>query len=505
MVMEEAISTESGTGDVSVFSPVKAKQEEIYTLKFNYNNDLKKADLFNSRSRMDIIELATLIRDNDDLLTSEDDDKLMMTIGMMRHYHQEILKFSDYLGGYSGDRIQYQEIIRQNVTAFAAWAHEYNKKLNNIMKKNGEGSKTRKNADPITRLYLALNTPSKYNNMYGIPISPQMEVLARALHVRALNGWDNIVNITSNSETGGGKTTFGLALATTYAYHMTGLGWDWNYNLIINEDKEYVSQLFSHLEQFQIVQLDEAGNQGNKKTWWDSDQIDFMNYLTRLRVHGITTLVIWPDSKELDPGLASARAAINISINKRGIAIVKAFNRNPYAAKKDYIPYQAKNRVAISNDEAHDIVHEYGEMVNLLEIPFYKVPLDIWNANYLPRKEDSLKVSSLNKRYKKDRFETADDFYTKFLLAIPKDAIRVTAIEIKTFGEKEGYFISFRKIAERLAVGTNRRWKQIVKCNPGDEGKDTNEVGYIDLDPYIQQYLERLRSMKMGSQEGEAK
>lgn len=490
--MAEEQSVEGHSADISVFSPIKAKQEEVYTLKFNFNNDLKKGNFASANGRMDLIRTAYLIRDNDDLLSTVDDEKLMDDIKWMRF-------FNDQLSLYRQGRDD--NVIRDKIFGFSEWAHQYNKDLNTIMRKNGEGSKTKKDSDIVSRLYLALNTPSKFNNMYGIPISPQMEILARALHIRALNEWDNIVNINSNGITGAGKTSFALALATTYVYHMTGLGWDWNYNLVINEDKEYVTQLFSHLPQYQLVQLDEAGNQGNKKTWWDSDQIEFMNYMTRLRVHGITTLVIWPDSKEIDPGLSSGRAAINITINKRGTAIVRGFNRNPYAAKKEYIPYLAKNKVALTGSEAHDIMHEF-DMVNLLEIPFYKIPDGIW-ANYAKRKEDSLKVSALNKRYKKDRFETANDYYTKFFLSITPDKVRITATEVVKFGEDVGYAISFRKVADQLATGTGRRWRDIIKYENAVPGQplDANVIGYIDIDAYIQQYLDRLRSMKQGAQE----
>ena len=494
----EQVQDQLHSNDVSVFSPVKAKQEEVYALKFTFNNALKKANMLSSIDRRDLIQTAYLIRDNDDLLSKGDDDKLMVHIKMMQYYHDKANEFLNLKSNM--DAQNYQKIVTQYVKAFDAYAHEFNKELNATMKKNGEGSKTKKSGSLISDLYSVLNTPTKFYNKYQIPISPEMELLARALYSRARNEWDNIVNINSNGITGVGKTSFALALATTYAYHMSELGWSWNHNLIINEDKEYVTQLFSHLQKYEIVQMDEAGNQSNKKTWWDADQIEFMNYMTRLRVHGITTLVIWPDTKDIDPGLSAARAAINITINKRGTAIVRGFNRNPFAAKKEYIPYSAKNRVALTGSQAHDIMHE-SDMMNILEVPFYQIPDSIWAA-YSKRKEDSLKVSSLNKRYKKNRFDTANDYYTKFFLSINPDRVRITAEEVKRFGESEGYAISFRKVADQLAVATGRRWKDIVKYEDQQGAPlDADQIGYIEVDAYIHQYLERLRSMKQGAQE----
>jgi hypothetical protein len=489
----------ANAAEQSVYSPIKDKAEELKALKIAYNNMLITTDFSSHDARYNLITKARLLYDNDDLFSTQDNELVMSMIGNLEtlDYNIVMRERSSTASMYSYS--QENPAVAHDQQKFKNSAHDFLKEISRLLKKYGSGTKTRKDIDAIGRLYLALRAKARFDNSFGIPISPQMEVLARALHIRALNEFDNIVTINSNKETGLGKTTFALALATTYAYHMTGLGWDWNYNLVINEDKEYVTQLFSHMKKLDIVQLDESGNQGNKKTWWDTDQIDFMNYMTRLRVHGITTLVIWPDTKEIDSGISGNRAAINITINERGLAIVRGLNRNPYIGGKEYIPYGVKNEVALTGAEAQTLMQER-DMLNVFEVPFYPIPEAIW-AHYSLRKEDSLKVSALSKRYKRDRFQTASDMYTKFFQSIPPTQVRITAQEVKKFGQDQGYMISFKKVADQLALGTGRRAKDLVQYE-AIEGLpiDINEIGWISVDEYMHKYLDRLQSMKLGSQ-----
>ena len=109
---EDELVIGNSSGDISVFSPIKAKQEEVYTLKFNFNNDIKRADFGSGQQRQNLIETANLIRDNDDLLNAADDEKLMTNIKMMQFYHDESARFTqDAQRLYGIDRKNFDNIV----------------------------------------------------------------------------------------------------------------------------------------------------------------------------------------------------------------------------------------------------------------------------------------------------------------------------------------------------------------------------------------------------------
>ena len=130
------------------------------------------------------------------------------------------------------------------------------------------------------------------------------------------------------------------------------------------------------MPQFGIVWLDEAGNQANRKLWYQTEAIDFMNYLTRIRVKGITIPVIWPDMKDIDPGIVK-RAAFTVSIYERGTAIIKGLNKNKLSTNKT-IPYAAKNKVALTGADAQDISERYDNALNLFTVPYYEITGTPW-------------------------------------------------------------------------------------------------------------------------------
>ena len=483
----------------SVFSPIKAEMQELMDMRRTYENALLTKNFDLPSDRISIIDTARLLFDNGRRVFNANENLFLSNkIKSLETRNKDITVHQIRMTQLYATHMQ--PMITSEITEFREGCHLYLSTFNIYLQNHGMGIKTKKNESETNRLYMALRIRHpQFKNSFGIPISPQMEILARALHVHALNEYDNIVNIQSVGTTGAGKTSFAVALATTYACDMTKLGWDWNHNLIINEDKDYVTKLYQTLKQLDIVQLDEAGNQGSSRSTWDMDQQEFMNFLTRLRVRGVTTLVVWPDSKELDKGIASGRSAINITINERGLAIVRGLNRNPYADKKDFVPFAAKTRVALNGMEGQEIMQEF-DMLNLLEVPFFKIPPDIWK-DYSIRKDNSLKVSNIGRKYKQDRYSAASQFQTKFLLEIPADKLILSAQDVDEFNKREGFQLSFKKIAEHLASSTGKgHWKDIVKYdNTKTDFIDVNVNGYFEVDTIMQRYLERLRAQKKGS------
>lgn len=461
-------------------------------LRSTFENILQNCNYANPPDRGSLIQTVRILFDSASRIFNPNENLLLLgSISTLEQRNANLTRLQSNYINYATN-----PMIQQEINSFSVSGHKFLQLLNQDLQNHGAGIKTKKQENIIDRLYLGLQQKRRatFLNSWGIPISPQMEILARACYIRAMNGLDNVIPV--EGDTGVGKTSFIFAFCTTYA-DMTRLPFDLNYNLVINEDKEYVTELLSKLDKFQICWLDEAGNQANRKLWYQVEAIEFINYLTRLRVHGLTIPAIWPDLKDIDPAVIK-RAAFTVSINKRGLAQVKALNKNKYAKDKQFVPYGAKNLVALTGNEAAQISENY-DLLNLLEIPYYEIPKEPW-SRYDLRKEASLSVSGLKKRFKKDRFEIASDYYTTFLLEIPPEASRITGKQVNDYGVKIAYKLSFKKVAERLAQATGRKWRDLLKFE--NDIPDMDNHGYILIDEYIAKYLDNIRHMKLGAQQG---
>lgn len=497
MTEEEVFAEKDSKGNVSIWSPFKEAVQELLIKRKAFEDMLMIADYSRASDRIMIVQNArNLVYKTGEIFPADAKGKLM-------NYVNTLSIRSDTLARLEQQRIanQYSVIKGQDqatkveLDTFKATANVFLNDFYVYLQKYGLDIKMKKNEDQIKRLYMSLQVKRRmFLNGFGIPISPEMEIFCRALNVRANEGYDNPIFI--EGDTGVGKTTFAYAMITTYATNITGLGFNLDQDMVINEDREYVQMLFSKVQQNGVIWLDEVGNQAGKQTWWDQDQGNFMNYFTRVRVHGITTAAVWPDSKDIDPRMLK-RGAVIVTINDKGFAQVRGFNKNRYARDKQYIPFAAKNKVALTGSEAADITSDF-DMLNLLEIPYYKIPIEPWKK-YSVRKEYSLKVGDLKKKYKQDRFSQADDIYLSFLLDIRTDQVMITAKDAKEVSEKVGYHLSFKRIADMIARGTGRRWKDIVKYE--NDIPNMDEYGYITIDQIMRTFLDRLRAMKQGSQQ----
>ena len=453
-----------------------------------------------SIQRKTLIDTAKLFNENARVVFKDSErekidaflQSLTMRDSALRQMELQAIRNPNTFGGLGMERM-----MNTRYEDFKNNLHKFDQEITEALyAHNADGLSTKKRDEMINRLYLTMKTKPVFRNKHGVPISPEMELFCRALHSRAMNGYDNIIPV--KGPRGVGKTSFTIALGTTYT-EMTGLGWDWNRNLVINEDRSYVEALLASLEPMDFLQMDEAGNQLNRKLWYQADQIGFINYLTRLRVQGLTIPVIWPDSEDLDQTISKKYAIASVEINERGLAVVKAFNQNTHA-KRDYIPQAAKNKIALTGEEANDITTQF-DLLKILEIPYYKIPDKLWNDKYAPRKEMSLKVSAI-KGVKKSG-ELANDYYVKFFLELPADKIFISSQDCIAFGEKQGYKLSLKRCSIILGRATGRSSGEVVRFQEGAPMLDVDKYGTIMLDNYIKAYIDRLRSMQKGAKEGQ--
>lgn len=387
----DSVSNGSQGGGQSVYSPILVQTKALFDMIEEYKKSFS-LDFFSDNGRFVILNYANQIFDmlnepgEKRILTDQEVDELSRRLTTMQMVDSSIrqsraLKF-----------ITNQNDTDSQVVKFRQDAHKFNSKLQGCLQAHNLGIKTKEKADQVKIMCDVLTIKNQMINAVGIPISFQMEQFCQMLYRRAQDSRDNFICI--EGPTGVGKSTFSLALLTTYA-SMTGLGWNWDTNLIINEKKEEVADRISKLDKFQVMQLDEAGNQANRRQWYDPLQQLLTNLTTRIRFHNLTICILWPDMKKIDPDLSSDRSVINVSINERGQALVKSFNRNTYAKSKIFTADAAKNRFVNNSAEANEMAKTY-DMSIITEIPFYEIPELFWKE-YENRKNQSLHLNDPRK------------------------------------------------------------------------------------------------------------
>jgi hypothetical protein len=490
---EIAESGQTGGRDVSTYAPVKPKFQRLIEKRTLLENGLLAITMADYRQREQLIEAARqLFEEANTIFTVDERDEIGRILATIIFKNKEIFRFES-TPDYNARLAAQRDLLPREYENFKNYFHSFLQKMADAMyDANIDGFSSTQEKDTTGRLFMAMDTKPRWKNAIGIWVSPEMVSFCLGLHCRAMNGYDNIVTI--KGPRGIGKTRFTIAMLSTYSTLFTRLGWDWNRNLVINEDRAFVEKLLMSFQPLDCLQLDEAGNQTNRKLWYQLDQIGFINYITRLRVHGLTIAAIWPDTDELDPTLAKKYAVINVEIQERGTAIVRGFNHNPYA-KREYIPYGAKNRVALSGQDAANLIDKF-DMLKIMDIPFFDISEKVM-AQYEARKEISLKVSAIGKVKKGGN--VANTFYIKFFLMLNPLQEVISLRDVQEFGRKEGYKISLYRVAQILGRATGRKTNQIISIKEGATGLDFDKDGIIRMDEYIGSYLERVASMHKGS------
>jgi hypothetical protein len=403
-------SAPNGSGQ-SAWSPLIGETEALMNLLRDY--EIALAFPFSQPApRNDIVYKARLIEISAArVINSEEDGHLSATIASMKQLN----------------KIMKPEPPTVLVENFRNIAEGFLKSARKSLQGHNLGIKIKERQNKIKTMCSALMIKDTMLNGFGIPVSFEMVQFCYMLRQRALDKFDNIVCI--EGPTGIGKSTFAIGMLTTYA-SIAGVGWDWNKNLAINESKEDVVERLAALPHYAVFQLDEAGNQINRRQWYDPVQMLLTNFTTRMRFKNFTVAVLWPNIRKLDPDLATDRSVVNVSISERAYALIKSFNKNTYAATPQFRPEAAKMRWASSGKEAHEIAVEYDLSV-IDEIPFYEIPANIWEG-YEQRKSSSLTVEQPKSKQRKD-----DELKLK---------TKETVIKLMGMGK------SYRQIARRLGV-----------------------------------------------------
>lgn len=481
--------------DVSVYSPIKSKFQDLADLRKAIEEGVLNLNLSLESNRIKLMDAMRLYYKNSFFLFSEEEQ-----LQLRRNLDSLVYRNIDISEKEAQGRKDYSvrqsmlQLLPQRYTEFKDNAHRFLEMIQkDLYVHNADGFSTKKSDETINRLYLAAETKPRWENSYGIMISPEMEVFCRVLYCNAMQGRDNIIVI--KGKRGKGKTRFGIAMNTTLS-SMFGLPWSFERNLVISEDLAYIEALFNSFQRYEALQLDEAETQLNRKLWYQIDHIGFTNFVTRFRVQGWTLSVIAPESKALNPIIAKDYALFEITINVTGTAIVKTFNKNPYA-NKDYVPIAAKSRVALTGQEASDIMNQY-ELLKIVEIPFFDISAEFMEP-YELRKKQSLKISSIKKI--KSQGNVANEYYVRFLLELPKDKPYITAQDVRESGERQGYALAMWRLAIILAQATGRKASDLVMIREGDP-KNPETHGLIEIDGYVRTYIERLRAMNQNANKG---
>lgn len=336
------------------------------------------------------------------------------------------------------------------------------------------------------RLFSSFDVPKYLVNSFGITISPEMLTFAVACCARANKKWDNIIIV--EAMPGSGKTTFGQALTTTMIdvyktfYNIT-VPFDFNRNIIVTETREYCNELINTLARFSILDFIEAGNQFSNKKFFDDDQQDLVNTVERIRFHGLTLILEWNTVDGLDKTIRHRRATAVVSIEDRGKAIARGFNRNP--VNRGLAGNISKNDVILSSQQATELLEN--DILKIYDIPIFPLPAE-WEKQVDHRKETAGKVLS-----KKKLIEAQ---YIDFLTTIEDNQIRITPEEIKVWNVKHFKTILPRRLAQYIAKNTGAvSLKGIFTASDPTNA----EIGIITLTEVIKSYIKHIKAVAIGT------
>jgi ATPase family associated with various cellular activities (AAA) len=470
----------------SSYSDFVGEAKTILQKKDNFQQMLSEWDFNIAWNRETAAKTARLMMGDIpiDVYPPEDLNNLYGALSLMNQYNHQLLTL---VGEQS--RSQY---IQHWWNAANKWYSYWSATLVHT----GHSSKYKGEKDFFTRMYniADISQNMKFNNSFGVPISPQMEFFARMLSQRRESQRDNVIIV--EGPTGEGKTTFAYALATTVA-EMNGMPFDVGKNMVLGESKEYAFKLLQTAERGSVFLFDESGNQINKKRWHDSDQIDFTNMINLVRFMGFTVIMNWPQASELDKSIRDSRTKFKISIKKRGNALVRTANLNPTEGSKDFKPKALQGKVVSSSGEAQELLEEH-DLSTVLTIPFYQVSGKPWDM-YEVRKGQALERSRLTKE-KKPTNRTSFEVEAQFLMNLPPDKMVITSKEVDRAANTVGFNMTIETIAKRIAkaIGLPKS-KVITYTNP----QDVKEA-IINITPVIRGYIDNLKGEKAGAEERKA-
>lgn len=471
---------EAQAGKKSSFSHFMREAEDVINAKDEFKAILTDANFELSFDRQRAIRHAkNMLNDEVFMLFGTDSSRgIMNQIEMMEQFDRDL----ELLGT---DLRPSTMVIKQRVTLFTESADGFLKAFSKAQHEAKLGLQTSKERSDFDKLFSVLDVSKAFKNSFGVTISPEMLQLALGLVLRTMNKWDNVITI--DAMPGTGKTTFDFALTTTMIdiYRMffgVVVPFNVNENVFVTESRDYCTKIISSAPRFSIFMFIEAGNQFNSKGTWDDDQQELVNTVERIRFHGLTMPLEWNTIDGLDKTVRDRRATLVISIEERGKAIVRGFNRNPGKRGLTINP-RTKNALALTASDATNILQV--DALKVLEVPYYALPAE-WEEKLDNRKEEGSKYISQKRRMQR--------YYSEFMVTLPENAIRITSEQLYKFGVDNHQSLSMRKLAKMIAEGTGQ---QISKLFTNTDMADPNS-GFIELNEISSAYIKHVKAEMQG-------
>ncbi len=467
-------------GKKSSFGHFMREAEDVINAKDEFKAILKEANFEIPFDRQRAIRHAKNML-NDEvfiLFGSERTKQVKDQISMMEQFDRDLELV--------GNSIRPNEIVvKQRVQLFTESADGFLRTFSQAQHEAKLGLQTVKERSDFDKLFAVLDVSKAFKNSFGVTISPEMLQLALGLVLRTMNKWDNVITI--DAMPGTGKTTFDFALTTTMIdlYKMffgVTVPFNVNENVFVTETREYCTKVISSAPRFSIFMFIEAGNQFNSKGTWNDDQQELVNTVERIRFHGLTMPLEWNTIDGLDKTVRDRRATLVVSIEERGRAMVRGFNRNPGKRGLTVNP-RTKDALALTAADASNILQT--DALKVLEVPYYSLPAE-WEEKLDARKEEGSKYVSQKRRMQR--------YYAEFLCSIPENALRITSEQLYQFSIKSHQSLSMRKLAKMIADGTGQ---QATKIFTNNDMADPNN-GFIELNEISLSYIKHTKAEMQG-------
>ena len=465
----------------STFSHFMLEAEGIVNAKEIFKQKLEYLDFSSSLARLELINKAKSMQNDEvHMLFKEEDNKSDIdSIRTLEQLHSDILLLERQV-------LVNSTILNQRIAMFRDCGYRFLKSYSTAQHNAKLGLQTVKEKSEFDRFFSILDVPKTFKNSYGVTISPEMLVLALGLVMRTMRAWDNVLTI--DAMPGTGKTTFDFALTTTMldiykTFYQIDVPFSIEQNVFVAESREYCNKVISHAPKFSIFMFIEAGNQFNSKGTWEDDQQELVNTVERIRFHGLTMPLEWNTIEGLDKTMRDRRATLVVSMEERGKAIVRGFNRNPGKRGLTQNP-RTKNAVAMTAMDASAILD--ADALKVLEVACYALPKD-WQDKLDERKEQGTKYISAKK--------TAEKFYGEFLASLPENVVRITSEELAKYSIDKHYVLSIRKLSDMIAKSTGKpRNKVFINTSIADYNE-----GYIEVDEIIRSYVAHMKAQWSGA------
>ncbi len=460
------------------------ESENIVLDKVDFKEMLKATDFKDDYAREQVIKQAKgMFNDEVYLLFSEyDNQNIKKSIANMEHIDSDMKLLESNIN-------VSPMLFEQKAKMFENSAYYFVKVYSAAQHNARLGLQTTKDITDIDKLFTILDTGKVFKNSFGVSISPEMLVFALGLVLRAKQGWDNVIMI--DAMPGTGKTTFDYALTTTMMdiyslFFKQKIDFQIDKHVILTETREYCNNLISNLANNSILMFIEAGNQFSSKRYYDDDQYELVNTVERIRFHGLTLCLEWNTIEGLDKTIRDRRATAVVSLEERGKAIVRGFNRNPAQRGLTKNP-RTKDAVVISAEGATKVLEM--DALKAMVIPYYTLPADA-QAQLDKRKELGKKLISKKKQN--------EQMYMEYLSELPDNTVRITSEHFYRWAVAKHRILSFKRLAVHIAeaIGLGRTERLFVSSSMSDE-----TTGYIEVNDFIRSYIQKLSAEKKGAEQ----